>query len=262
MLIDFHHHLPLNPPCPYTDSYAEAIEEISDRFGIDYLCVNAPGPLYRNRTNEECLALARRCPRVIPFFYIHMDGSDADAVNRALGMGFRGLKFISPVKDFDDPSYMPLYEAAARHGLPCLFHTGIVGHSTDDAGERISSARMRPIFLDTIARRFPELTIVGAHLGAPWVEEAVSVMAYNPNVYFDLSGMMSMGTVTTDFFRRPWLFGFKWEKIVFATDAMIRDFGFIYEKHRQVLAELEVPQAVREGVFGKTAAQMLGLDTP
>lgn len=38
MLIDFHHHLPLDPPCPYTEVYAEAIEEVAAELGIDYVC--------------------------------------------------------------------------------------------------------------------------------------------------------------------------------------------------------------------------------
>jgi len=259
MLIDVHHHLPLNPPCPYTESYAEAIEETAEEFGIDYLCVSATGPQYSGRTNEECLALSRRCERVIPFARIYFDSDTPDAVERVAGEGFRGLKFIAPAKDYDDESYMPLYEEAARHGLPCLFHTGFVGHGVDDGKHRVSSARMRPVFLDTIARRFPELSIFGAHLGLPWAEEAVSIMAGNDNVYFDLSGYV--GGLAADFFRRPWSSEFQWEKIVFATDAMVRDFHVPYHGYQRLLSDLDVPEATQRAVFGDTAARILGLDS-
>lgn len=47
---------------------------------------------------------------------------------------------------------------------------------------------MRPIYLDTIARAFPDLKIIGAHLGNPWYQEAAEVARWNPNVFFDLTG--------------------------------------------------------------------------
>ena len=258
MLIDLHHHLPLDPPCPYTQTYAEAIEQVADEFGIDYVCISAVGADYRNRSNQECLVLAAKCPRVIPFARIYFDRDTPEAVSRAAGEGFRGLKFIAPHKDYDDPSYMPVYEAAARNRLPCLFHTGFVGPSVNDSRLRVSSGRMRPVFLETIARRYPDLPIIGAHLGGPWVEEAASTMAFNPNVYFDLSGII--GGLPADFFRRPWIHGFEWGKIVFGTDAMIRDFHVPYHGYQRVLSDLDVPQATQNAIFGGNAAKLLGLE--
>jgi len=259
MLIDLHHHLPLDPPCPYTDSYADAIEEVAAEFAIDRICISAVGPQYENRSNDECLALARRCPRVIPFARVYFDLDGPDAIARAAGEGFRGLKFIAPRKDYDDDSYMPLYEEAARGGLPCLFHTGFVGRTIHDSENRVSSARMRPAFLETIARRFPDLPIIGAHLGSPWVQEAASVMAFNPNVYFDLSGFI--GRLTADFFRRTWCSGFNWDQIVFATDAMISDFHVPFRAYHHILDDLAVPRETRNAIFGDTAARILGLNT-
>ena len=257
MLIDLHHHLPLDPPCPYTDAYAEAIEDVADEFAIDFVCISAVGPQYHNRTNDDCLALSRRCPRVIPFARIYFDRDAPDAVARAADEGFRGLKFIAPSKDYDHDSYMPLYQEAARRNLPCLFHTGFVGRTVHDSENRVSSARMRPVFLETIARRFPDLPIIGAHLGCPWVEEAACVMAANDNVCFDLSGVI--GNLTPDFFRRPWCSGFDWKKIVFATDAMIRDFHVPFHAYHRILDDLAVPPETQNAIFGNTAARILRL---
>src|SRR5256884_9714025 len=47
---------------------------------------------------------------------------------------------------------------------------------------------MRPIHLEEIARRFPKITVLGAHCGNPEYEWAAEVARWNPNVYFDLSG--------------------------------------------------------------------------
>ncbi len=54
----------------------------------------------------------------------------------------------------------------------CLFHLGIVTRTAEDRRFDADNERHRPIYLDTIARAFPGLTIIGAHLGNPWREEA------------------------------------------------------------------------------------------
>jgi predicted TIM-barrel fold metal-dependent hydrolase len=48
-----------------------------------------------------------------------------------------------------------------------LFHTGIVNRTDPDTPSDVSSDRMRAGTLDLVARRFPKLRIVGAHLGNP-----------------------------------------------------------------------------------------------
>ena len=45
-----------------------------------------------------------------------------------------------------------------------------------------------PVHLEEIARRFPRLTVLGAHCGNPRCEWAAEVSRWNPNVFFDLSG--------------------------------------------------------------------------
>ena len=83
---------------------------------------------------------------------------------------------------------MPLYARAASLNLPMLFHLGIVARGPRDRFLDVSMARMRPVHLDRIARNFPELNIVGAHLGNPWYDEAGEVARMHPNVFFDLTG--------------------------------------------------------------------------
>src|SRR5207244_2963995 len=52
----------------------------------------------------------------------------------------------------------------------------------------VSSDRMRVATLDLIARRFPKLTVIGAHLGNPDYAWAGEIGRWNPNLYFDVSG--------------------------------------------------------------------------
>jgi uncharacterized protein len=41
----------------------------------------------------------------------------------------------------------------------------------------------RPITLDRVAAHFPELTLIGIHLGYPWTEEMIAMCWKHPNVY-------------------------------------------------------------------------------
>jgi predicted TIM-barrel fold metal-dependent hydrolase len=46
----------------------------------------------------------------------------------------------------------------------------------------------RPIpYVDQVAIDFPELVIVGGHIGYPWTEEMVAVATKHANVYIDTS---------------------------------------------------------------------------
>jgi hypothetical protein len=45
-----------------------------------------------------------------------------------------------------------------------LFHTGIVNRPNPDTPSDVSSDRMRAATLDNMARRYPRITIIGAHL--------------------------------------------------------------------------------------------------
>ena len=47
---------------------------------------------------------------------------------------------------------------------------------------------MQPIFLDGISVAFPELKIIGAHLGYGLYDSAAAVARWRRNVYFDISG--------------------------------------------------------------------------
>jgi predicted TIM-barrel fold metal-dependent hydrolase len=142
----------------------------------------------------------------IPMAYLDLDQGTVETVDRIAGQGFKGAKLIFPRRPYDDPSYMPLYERLCRHGLVLLFHTGVSGGNEDYlekdpraasaatefetgfAKLGTSSARMRALYLDTIAMAFPELRIIGAHVGYGEYDLACAVARWRRNVYFDVSG--------------------------------------------------------------------------
>lgn len=81
----------------------------------------------------------------------------------------------------NDRRYYPVYAACVDAGLP--FCTQI-GHT----GPLKSSGAGRPIpYLEDVLLDFPELVVVGGHVGFPWIDEVVTLVRKFPNFYIDTS---------------------------------------------------------------------------
>jgi uncharacterized protein len=84
-----------------------------------------------------------------------------------------------------DRRFYPLYCACVELGVPFCTQ---VGHT----GPLRPSEPGRPIpYIDQVAIDFPELTIVGGHVGYPWTEEMIAVARKHENVYIDTSAYTS-----------------------------------------------------------------------
>lgn len=79
----------------------------------------------------------------------------------------------------------PVLRWAEAHRVPVVVHQG----DTSDPDGLIRYAR--PIDLDEVAVAHRGLRFVLCHLGNPWVEEAAEVVYKNPNVWADVSGLLS-----------------------------------------------------------------------
>jgi predicted TIM-barrel fold metal-dependent hydrolase len=98
-------------------------------------------------------------------------------------LGFIGLRVIPWLWEASptDRRYYPLYAACVELGVPFCTQ---VGHT----GPMRPSETGRPIpYIDQVAIDFPELVIVGGHIGYPWTEEMVAVARKHENVYIDTS---------------------------------------------------------------------------
>jgi uncharacterized protein len=98
----------------------------------------------------------------------------------------RGLTISPANQDFHptDSRAMPLYAEAEKLGMPILVHPG--SQYTQQSKLEYS----RPHLLDEVARSFPNLPIVVAQLGQPWVDETICLLRKHPNVFADVSGVL------------------------------------------------------------------------
>ena len=80
----------------------------------------------------------------------------------------------------DHARYYPIYAKCCELEIPIMMQ---VGHCLRYQKDRVLPSVGRPITLDRIAIDFPELTLIGIHIGYPWTEEMISVAWKHPNVY-------------------------------------------------------------------------------
>ena len=192
-------------------------------------------------------------------------------------LGYRGLGELEFVKKpYIDPSYMPVYELANQYSWIVMFHTGIVLREKFNQPENVASHRMRAFYLEEIARRFPKLTVIGAHCGNPEYEWAAEVARWNPNVFFDLSGstLTKLQNRLGEFKNIFWWSGDEdWKtstpgndssafiKLVFGSDNSLKGIEGVVKQYRAMFAACDVPANTQKMVLGGTLAQKLQLRT-
>lgn len=169
----------------------EALVSLMDRAGIDRLLLSAwhrPGEWVI--TNDEVAAIVRDFPdRFAGVAAVDLQRPLAAIreLERAvveLGMiGLRVLPWLWKLPP-NDKLYYPLYIKCIELGIPFCTQ---VGHT----GPMMPSEPGRPIpYLDEVALTFPELVIVGGHIGYPWTDEMISLAWKYPNVYIDTSAWL------------------------------------------------------------------------
>ena len=188
--------------------------------------------------------------------------------------GFRGLGEITgPHYAYDDRRYWPIYERAEKYKMIILFHTGIVNRMTPDVPSDVSSDRMRVSTLDLIARRFPKLTLIAAHLGNPDYAWAGEIGRWNPNLLFDVSGSsLSKKREDLGFFKSifwwtsvasphtPKSSTSAFEKLIFGSDVFngdLEEFDRELDLYRRMLKACDVSDASQANIFGGTLWRIL-----
>jgi predicted TIM-barrel fold metal-dependent hydrolase len=130
-------------------------------------------------------------------------------------LGFKAIRVLPWLWELPPTHarYYPVYSECCELGVPFCTQ---VGHT----GPLMPSEPGRPIpYLDQVAIDFPELVIVGGHIGYPWTEEMIAVATKHPNVYVDTSAytVRRYPRALVDYLRangrRKVLFGTNWPMI-------------------------------------------------
>ena len=213
--------------------------------------------------------------RLIGFGDIRLDDPDVlRQIDRFHRAGFRGLGEITTTqRNYDDPAYWPIYDRADKYHMILLFHTGIVNRLHPEQPANISFDRSRVTRLDLIARHWPRLTIIGAHLRNPDYAEAGEIGRWDPNLLYDVSGTTLIKKKDDyGFFRSIfWWTGVvsphtpasgasAFEKIVFGSDVFggeLEEFDLALQRYHEMLDACQVDQSAQEKIFSGTMWRIL-----
>jgi len=278
MIIDCHVHLLTEK------GYVDRLIKEMAQLGINAVCLLAGQNNIRlwgarMASNEQLLNAAKKYPnRIIPFGFIELGVDPPTLVDSLYAQGIRGLKVTRPRYNYNDYRLMDYYARACAYQIPILFHTGTVLRTDEDHLYDVDSSRMKPIFLDRIARKFPSLKIIGAHLGNPWYEEAAMTLFWNPNVYFDLSGSILKRKNAAWFNETLWwnqkkmqaltksqhthyqnVSDHPFDRICFGSDVPIEEMQQVLSEYRHIYEDLHLSPSIREKVMGTNLADILNL---
>ena len=99
--------------------------------------------------------------------------------------GLKGFLLTPPYGHYyaNDPRVYPFYDMAVELDVPIYFH-----HSHMFGPAKYCPLKYARIwFLDDLTIDFPDLRFSVEHMGYPWTEELLSIMARSPNVYTDIA---------------------------------------------------------------------------
>jgi predicted TIM-barrel fold metal-dependent hydrolase len=99
------------------------------------------------------------------------------------GKRFVGVRFVPWLWDLppNDRRYYPIYAACVELGVPFCTQIGHTGPL-----KRSECGRLIP-YLEDVLLDFPELVVVGGHVGFPWLDELITLTIKFPNFFVDTS---------------------------------------------------------------------------
>jgi uncharacterized protein len=149
-------------------------------------------------TNDAVAHIAKEHPDlVVPVASVDPHKGEralAELERAASRLEMRGLKLHPQIQAFHphEPRWEPLWKKAEDLGLPVVVHTGTSGLGAGvPGGDGILLDYSRPIHLDPVAARHPDLVLICAHAGWPWHEELLAMSLHKSNVRIDLSGWLA-----------------------------------------------------------------------
>jgi predicted TIM-barrel fold metal-dependent hydrolase len=239
----------------------DAMLEMMDEAGVDIALMPAV------KAGDAC----RRDSWAIPYELVARECERNPARLRGLAgvdptMGMAGLRELeSGVRDFgfvgahlyphwfemapDHARYYPIYAKCCELDVPIMMQ---VGQCLAYGEGRVLPSVGRPITLDRVACDFPELKLIGIHIGYPWAEEMISVAGKHENVYIGSDAYAPKHWPAA--FTR---FADSWgqDKVLFGTDFPVID----PRRALREIGELPLRADPRRKLLGENAARLFGL---
>jgi predicted TIM-barrel fold metal-dependent hydrolase len=153
----------------------------------------------------------------------------------------------------DEPRYYPLFEEIAAMRVPVMIDVGMTGMGAGTPGGMSAKTRhAHPASIDALAANFPQLTIIMAHPGYPWIDETTAVALHKGNVYWEMSGWAPKylpAALVRD------MRGRLQDKVMFGSDYP----SIPYDRLFREWENLDFPPVFLEKFYARNAERVLGL---
>jgi predicted TIM-barrel fold metal-dependent hydrolase len=150
----------------------------------------------------------------------------------------------------DHARWYPFYAKCVELDVPIQLQVG--QSMLYDPNHRLRSVG-RPIALDAVACDFPELKIIGIHVGIPWTDEMIAMAWKHPNVYIGCDAH-SPKYWPASFVNFIDTFG--QDKVIFGTDFPVLDF----ERTRSEIEALGLRAGPKRKLLRDNVLRIYGLD--
>lgn len=179
---------------------------------------------------------------------LHPDTENVrEEIENIKALGLKGVKLHPDFQEFkiNDERLFPIYEACSEAKLPLLLHTG--DHRYDFSN---------PERMADVLRKFPELTVIGAHFGgwSVW-DKATELLTEFDNFYVDTCSSFHWlkKEKTLEIIKK-----YGADKVLFATDFPM----WSYEKEFEYFMSLELSDEDRRKILYENAVKLFGIELP
>lgn len=177
-------------------------------------------------------------------------------------LNLKGVVISPEMQNFHpaDTRAMRLYEQCAQRGMPVLV----------EQNHRHPAAKMdyaSPVLFDEVAREFPQLRIVIARLGHPWVDQTVVLLGKHANIYADVAGLLPQPWLSYSALLAAYEYGVT-DKLLFGSDFPYRSPAACIEAlytinqftHGSNLQP--IPREQLRGIVERDTLALLGIEVP
>ncbi len=150
----------------------------------------------------------------------------------------------------DHAKYYPFYAKCVELGVPIQMQ---VGQSMIYSKDYRCRSVGQPVTLDPVACDFPELKLIGIHVGIPWTREMIAMAWKHENVYIG-SDAHSPKYWPEEFVHYINTFG--QDKVIFGTDFPVLDFV----RTRREIDDLDLRPGPKRKLLRDNVIRVYGLD--
>ncbi|MGI6621936.1 MAG: amidohydrolase [Clostridiaceae bacterium] len=218
--------------------------ESANKSGVDHVVIHSTATKASQVRNVNDWVASHAKGKFIGFGTLHPDMDDIEGeFERIISLGLKGIKLHPDFQGFNaDDAKMDRIYSVIGNRLPLLIHAG---------DENLDSSS--PQRLSNVLEKFPELTMVAAHLGGfkNW-KEALDCLI-GKNLYLDTSSAIQYMDKS---FASKLIKAHGTDKVVFGTDYP----SMYHEIELEAFYKLDLNNKEKEDILYNNAAKILGLN--